>query len=133
MGAENDTVAFKNKKLYLNGVEIKTSLLETTDWKKAVNNSDDAAVLSLFTEHLPGLDHEVLYHANSTLNADFETMNVKPAHYFTMGDNRDRSSDGRIWGQVPAENILGKAKYIIFSVDPETGAIRWDRMGLKVF
>jgi signal peptidase I len=49
--------------------------------------------------------------------------------YFLLGDNRDNSLDSRFMGPVQRQQLLGKAKTIYFSSDPDTHKPRWNRIG----
>ena len=49
-------------------------------------------------------------------------------YYFMMGDNRHGSLDSRFWGFVPEDHVVGKASYVWFSVDPNAGGVRFERM-----
>ena len=60
---------------------------------------------------------------------DFSVV-VKPGHYFMMGDNRDNSSDSRIWGQVPEKDIVGKAFAVWMHWDSFFSLPSFSRVGM---
>jgi signal peptidase I len=65
----------------------------------------------------------------------FGPLKVPEGQYLMMGDNRDRSYDGRFWGLVDRDEIEGRAMFIYWSWDSDgTGflPIRWNRFGKVV-
>ena len=50
--------------------------------------------------------------------------------YFVLGDTRDNSNDSRYTGPVLRTSLQGVTETIFYSRDPDTGKIRWDRIGM---
>ena len=69
---------------------------------------------------IEGEDYTKRYPFNSQSPQIMPPVTIPENHVFAMGDNRDRSSDSRVWGFVPMENIKGEAFMIYWS---------WDKYG----
>lgn len=65
------------------------------------------------SEHPNGVILDEPY-INTMSNISHQSMTLSDAEYFVMGDNRDHSSDSRIWGALTRDKIVGRAWLRLF-------------------
>jgi signal peptidase I len=98
MGVPGDTLEMIDKHLFLNGRAVH-------DFGYTYHTDEHVYPRTPF----PG---------DGLRNRDnFGPRAVPQASYFCMGDNRDNSNDSRFWGEVPEDNVKGRAFLIYWSFD----------------
>jgi signal peptidase I len=68
------------------------------------------------------------------LNDTVQELVVPAGQYLMIGDNRDNSSDGRVWGFVPEDHLVGRATviWLHWNWHRTGGPLGWSRMGTRV-
>ncbi|MFC1578825.1 signal peptidase I [Pseudomonadota bacterium] len=120
VGLPGDTVTYRNKHLYVNGQAILDETLAVLP--------EGGSRYQVGLETLGGETH--LFQVDESRPARDFSVVVKPEHYFMMGDNRDNSSDSRVWGQVPEKDIVGKAFAVWMHWDSLLSLPSFSRAGL---
>ncbi|THD46974.1 MAG: signal peptidase I [Bradyrhizobium sp.] len=131
IGLPGDRIQMKADRLYINGQIVEREALPPY---ATTGRFGEPIEVPHYLEALPGgVKHEIIQLDGDNNTADYtantDVYVVPPGEYFFMGDNRDNSSDSRVpadqngVGYVPAENLIGRAEVIFFSVD---GAPAWE-------
>ena len=131
VGSPGDTVAMRNKVLFVNGHEVDEPYARHSD-------RDDLYPPGSFWQcrFLSRPDRSNECHPSRD---NWGPIVVPADAYLVLGDNRDDSEDSRYWGFVPRNAIRGRPLVVYYSFRPDgarsvpwlTG-VRWKRIGRAV-
>jgi signal peptidase I len=126
IGLPGDRIHLRNGILYLNGVAQN----EPFAAKPGENNESYVP----YRDDFPSVPASQGYDITAQWAEDMPThivgddLIVPPGKIFAMGDNRTESLDGRFWGFVPRENIVGRPLFVYWSF--QTPADQIDKQGM---
>jgi signal peptidase I len=137
IGLPGDRIQVKDDILYINGQAVPREPHGTfaSDYSQEPGDK-----IPVYSERLPdsGKVYDTLDLSPNSRGDNTQEYVVPAGHYFMMGDNRDNSDDSRFdVGYVPAENLIGRASVIFFSLGHDTPFreiwkwptnMRWDRL-----
>jgi signal peptidase I len=153
IGLPGDKIEIRGLQVYVNNQPL------PEQWVAGINEDEKAPlkVEQPLPPKKPGESYTVYYYpktieaAQSGIPRHQESLHyavdgpvtVPEDSYFVMGDNRDNSTDGRAWGFVPRDLVIGRAMFVYWSYDESAPSgsnfvfdfftnSRWKRTGTLV-
>lgn len=125
IGLPGDRIQVTGGRLYINGEQVSR---ESVGLKNVDKGFGSETPMMEYIETLPGGAMHRIYEETDNGPLDNTDVFVVPeGHYFMMGDNRDNSQDSRVQshvGYVPAENFVGRADFLFFSIKEEASLFK---------
>jgi signal peptidase I len=139
-----DEVQFIDDILYINGV---AQPREDASQESAILDDidDNKSLKLLYKENLEGVVHYTMqdipsarrFTSGNWPRSGLGPYKVPENAVFCVGDNRDNSTDSRVWNHVPLDYVRGKALFVIWSVhmpkDSWMPEFRFNRFGRSLY
>jgi signal peptidase I len=129
IGVPGDRIHLIHGVVYLNGVAQNESYAAMPKFSADPDDEYSPARDDFPTRGTPPGSFEVWSQELPSHVQDGDLV-VPPGNFFAMGDNREHSADGRFWGFVPRENILGRPLFNYWSF--EATAAQMDAQGASL-
>ncbi len=129
VGLPGDHIRYQDRTLYVNGNPA-IQLNITGDIDNLANGKQMKVIRA--TEDLGNKQHEIfmaMYDIEDESAYKYKDLVVPKNSYFVLGDHRSNSIDSRYLGVLADKQLIGKARFIAFSLDWAHKAVRWKRMG----
>lgn len=116
IGIPGDHIHLRNGVVYLNGVAQ-----AEPQAAKPVEDGNPMHAYNPYRDDFPAIppgpneDVTASWAIDLPTHIQGEDLVVPPGKVFALGDNRTESLDGRFWGFVPRENIVGRPMFVYWS------------------
>ncbi|MFT7526098.1 MAG: signal peptidase I [Arenicella sp.] len=108
VGVPGDDVQMRQNTLTINGKTLSYIV---------VSESDRDSIYQHLSEDLPGAAHMVRIKKLGSRASSFGPITIPDNYYLALGDNRDNSADSRVIGLVPRNEIIGRTRSVVMSLN----------------